>query len=154
MGRAEADLGRIVVQARATAPVEPGVAMMRELVAAIRRGLSITALPLTLRLLRFARGDGALDEAFERCWTASAPHLYADAEARNLAVALRERFGDVPHLAEVLDYELALDRAGPPRDPRDGGVHLRSRPAARRAPRRTVPGRSSSTPPVRRGRRR
>jgi uncharacterized protein (UPF0276 family) len=105
---AEADLAKVVLGGPTREPVEPGVAVMQELVAAIRRGLSVTALPLTLRLLRFARGRGALDEAFEHCWAASTPELYADAEAKNLAVALRDRFGDVPHLTEVLAYELAL----------------------------------------------
>ena len=36
------------------------------------------------------------------------PELYADAEARNLAAALRDRFGHVAHLTEVMAYELAL----------------------------------------------
>jgi hypothetical protein len=38
----------------------------------------------------------------------STPELYADREARNLAEALRDLFADVPHLTEVLAYELAL----------------------------------------------
>jgi hypothetical protein len=96
------------VHAPDDAPVEPGLSVMRDLVAAIRRGLSITALPLTLRLLRFSLGRSALDEVFELCWARSTPELYADLEARNLAGALRDRFARVPHLVEVLAYELAL----------------------------------------------
>jgi hypothetical protein len=105
---AEAHLARAVVQVSADGPHDPGVAVMRELVAAIRRGLSVTVLPLTLRLLRFEMGHDAVDEAFAACWASSSPELHADAEARNLAAALRDRFGHVAHLTEVLAYELAL----------------------------------------------
>ena len=106
---AEADLASSVVRvADPGDDHDPGVGVMRELVAAIRRGLSITVLPLTLRLLRFELGREAVDEAFAACWAASSPERHADAEARNLAAVLRGRFGHVAHLTEVLDYELAL----------------------------------------------
>jgi hypothetical protein len=80
--------------------VEPGIGVVHELVAALGRGLSVTSLPLTLRLLRFSRGRAAVDQVFERCWTTPSDELDAD--------ALGALFGDVPHLTEVLAYELAL----------------------------------------------
>lgn len=76
----------------------------------------MTAVPLTLRLLQFSRGRAALDEAVERCWSAD-----ADTDAGSLAAVLGERFADVPHLTEVLAYELALLEPGREGTPSTGG---------------------------------
>lgn len=112
---AEVALARSVVERDRAEPEEPGLVVMRNLIEAIRRGLSVTVLPLTLRLLRLELGRDAIEEAFETCWRQTTPELIADAEARHLATALRSRFGHLPHLVEVLDYELALVELEPHR---------------------------------------
>ncbi len=111
VARAEIALAEAVI-GRDGAPEEPGVRVMRQLVESIRRGLSVTVLPLSLRLVRLELGPAAVTEAFEACWGATPPEPHADAEARNLAAVLRERFGELDHLGEVLDFELALVEAG------------------------------------------
>lgn len=105
---AEITLASAVVDRDGPPAPERGIAVMRELVEAIRRGLSVTVLPLTLRLLRLEEGRQAVDAAFEACWRSSTPELFADAEAANVAAVLRTHFSHVPHLVEVLDYELAV----------------------------------------------
>lgn len=117
LAAAEAELARAVFacgipeqrRAPASAEVEPGVRIMGRLVEAIRRGLTVTVLPLSLRLVRLTQGPDAVEEALAECWRRTPPELYADAEARHVADVLRERFGSsVAHLHSVLDYELAL----------------------------------------------
>lgn len=88
---------------------EPGIRVMGRLVEAIRRGLTVTVLPLSLRLVRLTCGPEAVESALAECWRRVPPELYADAEAQHVADVLREQLGSsVAHLHSVLDYELAL----------------------------------------------
>ncbi len=106
---AEQALARSVTDPDAPPPTSPGEAVMRRLVAAIRRGLTVTVLPLSLRLIRLTAGGQAVEEVFAHCWRRRPPELYADAEAVHVAEAARAVCrGRVPHLDEVLAFELAL----------------------------------------------
>ena len=106
LARAESELALTVLEGQSD---DPGVKVMGRLVEAIRRGLTVTVLPLSLRLLRLSTGPEAVEAVLAECWRRHPPELYADAEAAHVAAVARELFGDrAPHLDEVLDYELAL----------------------------------------------
>ncbi|QGG95429.1 DUF692 domain-containing protein [Actinomarinicola tropica] len=107
LAAAEVRLARAVLDPDADA--EPGVRVMSRLVDAIRRGLTVTVLPLSIRLVRLTRGSDAVAAALTECHRRHTPELHADAEAAHVAVVLREMYGSsVAHLHSVLDYELAL----------------------------------------------
>jgi len=106
LAREETQLAQLVLEGGSD---DPGVKVMGRLVEAIRRGLTVTVLPLSLRLLRLDAGPSAVEETFAECWRRHPPELYADAESAHFAAVARElHAGSVPHLDEVLDYELAL----------------------------------------------
>lgn len=106
LAAAEVALARAVLDGGSS---DPGVRVMGRLVEAIRRGLTVTVLPLSIRLVRLTLGPTAVDDALHECWRRHPPELYADAEAAHLAEVLRQMCGTrVPHLHAVLDYETAL----------------------------------------------
>jgi uncharacterized protein (UPF0276 family) len=86
---------------------DPGVDVLRELVANVRAGMTVECLKLSYRLLVLSVGEAAFQTLLKRFWESTPPEVFALEEARNFADYLRAQSIDVPHLAEVLAYELA-----------------------------------------------
>lgn len=86
---------------------DPGISVFRHLVSTVRGGMTFTALTLTCRLLMMKLGTARFDELLQRFWESTPPGLFATEEAQNFGAFLRSRNLNIPHLLEVLDYELA-----------------------------------------------
>lgn len=89
---------------------DPGIGVLRHLVETMRGGMAVGALTLTCRLLRLSLGAPALDALLADFWTTVPPEPFASAEAAHLGAYLRARAPAVPHLLEVLAFELEAQR--------------------------------------------
>lgn len=89
---------------------EAGVPLLRELVFSFRASMLVQALPLTLRLLMANLGPQPVRLILQDAFAHEAPRLYAALEAEAFADHLQRRCFAVPHLHEVLRYEVALAR--------------------------------------------
>lgn len=102
---------------------DPGVEVYRHLIATIRAGSVITALPLSYRLVALSRGVAAAEQVLERYRATVPPSTWANDEARTFSAFLREQVTAIAHLDEVIDFELAAHEAvatGSPRRVRFG----------------------------------
>lgn len=89
---------------------DPALDIYRDLIAMARRGTIADSLRLSTRYLFLALGEAALEELLQGFWRASGPEPFMSDEAVNFAEhvsALRV----LPHLDEVLAFELAAHRA-------------------------------------------
>lgn len=86
---------------------DPGVAVLQQLVANVRAGMLVDLLTLSYRLLVLHLGDAATHALMERYWAAHLPEPFAGREAQRFAAFLRGESLPVPHLDDVLAYELA-----------------------------------------------
>ncbi|AQZ63406.1 Uncharacterized protein conserved in bacteria, NMA0228-like [[Actinomadura] parvosata subsp. kistnae] len=93
------------------AVADPGIAVLRELIASVRAGKVADALPLTTRLLLLTLGGAAVDELFAGFWTATPSQPMAADEARRFAAHVGDLPLEVPHLREVMAFELAAQQA-------------------------------------------
>lgn len=85
------------------------IAVMQDLVRAVRRGLAVSALPLTLRLLRLELGRDEVERLFRLHWADRPPQQYADREGAEFARTVQAEVGDrVAHLGSVVAWELAV----------------------------------------------
>ena len=89
---------------------DPGLEIYRDLIAMVRRGTVVEALPLTMRYLRRGLGEAGLDRAFAGFWRRCAPEPFMSEEARNFGEFVRMKVA-LPHLDEVMAFELAGHRA-------------------------------------------
>ena len=104
-------LGEALAGNRSPLDSDPGIAMYRHLIATIRDGAVVTALPLSYRLMALSLGVPAADEVLDRYRAITPPRAWARDEARNFGAFLRGNITGVPHLDEVLDFELAAQEA-------------------------------------------
>jgi uncharacterized protein len=91
-------------------PGDPGLEIYRDLIAMARRGTLAEALPLSMRYLYRGVGPDGLEDVFARFWQDQGPEPFMSDEARNFAAFIRA--GEpLPHLADLLDFELAAHRS-------------------------------------------
>ncbi len=101
-------VGRAPASSLARALAEdPGIAILRELVANFRSGMIVDALRLTSRLLLLSGGERLMPELLAGFFASSPPALFASAEAESFASYVRAHAPPIPHLDEVLAYECA-----------------------------------------------
>lgn len=87
---------------------EAGVPLLQDLVFSFRASMVLQVLPLTLRLLMANLGPQAVRTILNDSFAHQAPRLYALLEAEAFSDHMQWRDLKVPHLAEVLRYEMAL----------------------------------------------
>ena len=110
----EDTLGGLVIGRPAATPLarelddDPGVTVLRHIAATFRSGILVDNLKLTTRLLILSLSEERTQQLLREFWQASPPELFAIPEAQAFARFLRTRRLNVPHLYDVLDYELAL----------------------------------------------
>lgn len=86
---------------------DPGIALLRQLVAAVRSGTIVDSMTLSYRLIVLSLGEPAFAALLQAFWKTRPPESFATEEALNFAEFLRTRALAVPHLDEVLAFELA-----------------------------------------------
>ena len=95
-------------------PLDPGLAVYRELVRDFRRGNLAQTMRHTMTLLLLGMGARDTHELLDSYFGVTAPESYRAVEAHRFASFLRERTGlveSIPYLEEVLTFEHALVRA-------------------------------------------
>jgi uncharacterized protein (UPF0276 family) len=102
-------LGALVIGRSVASPLadDPGIPILRELVANFRSGMIVDALRLTSRLLLLSAGERLMPELLSGFFASSPPQLFASAEAEAFAAYVRAHVSGIPHLDEVLAYECA-----------------------------------------------
>src|SRR3954469_15098836 len=106
-------LGSLVIGRAPASPIgvaladDPGIPILRELVANFRSGMIVDALRLTSRLLLLSGGEQLMPDLLAGFFASSPPQLFASAEAEAFAAYVRARDLSIPHLDEVLAYECA-----------------------------------------------
>ena len=85
---------------------DPGLQIYRDLIATARRGMIVEALPLSLRYLLNALDEDELGALFQRFWSTKAVQPFISDEAVSFSDYVRREVR-LPHLAEVLNFELA-----------------------------------------------
>jgi uncharacterized protein (UPF0276 family) len=112
-GEWEDALGALVIGRAPASPLaldladDPGIPILRELVANFRSGMIVDALKLTSRLLLLSGGEELMPELLAGFFASSPPQLFASAEADAFAAYVRAQGLSIPHLDEVLAYECA-----------------------------------------------
>jgi uncharacterized protein (UPF0276 family) len=86
---------------------DPGIVVLREMVANFRSGMIVDALRLTSRLLMLTGGEQLMPELLAGFFAGAAPQLFASAEAEAFAAYLTEHAPPTAYLDEVLSYECA-----------------------------------------------
>ena len=84
-----------------------GVAVLRQLVAAVRSGTIVDSMTLSYRLIVLSLGEPAFLALLRAFWKTRPPEPFATEEALNFAEFLRTQSLAIPHLDEVLAFELA-----------------------------------------------
>jgi uncharacterized protein (UPF0276 family) len=90
---------------------DPGIEMLRFLVAEFRAGMIARALKLTTRLLLIHFGEAAVRQICTDFFSTRPPEMFALAEAAAFADYLSGLDLDVPHLRSVVSFELAVQHA-------------------------------------------
>ena len=90
---------------------DPGVKVLRFLVAEFRAGMIARGLKLATRLLLLHLGEAAVRALYADFFATRSPELFAGAEAAAFADYLSGRDLQVPHLRSVVSFELALQHA-------------------------------------------
>jgi uncharacterized protein (UPF0276 family) len=108
-GEWEDTLGALVIGRALSSPLaaDPGIPILRELVANLRSGMIVDALRLSSRLLLLSGGERLMPDLLEGFFASAPPQLFASAEAEAFAAYVRSRALAIPHLDEVLAYECA-----------------------------------------------
>ena len=88
-----------------------GVELYKELVTAVRGGMAVSTLRLTCRMLRLHLGEDQFRQVLETFWLRQTPEQFSSEEAKKFANFLKKEPVDVPHIFEVLNFELAVHRA-------------------------------------------
>ncbi|MGH9077815.1 MAG: DUF692 domain-containing protein [Acidimicrobiales bacterium] len=90
---------------------DPGLAVLRHLVGEFRAGMVARALTLTTRLLVLHLGEAGTRALMAGFWDSNPPHAFAVEEAEAFVAHLGRCCPPIPHLDEVVSFELALLRA-------------------------------------------
>lgn len=91
---------------------DPGIDVLRFLVAEFRSGMLARGLKLATRLLLLYLGEPAVRAIHADFFAGQPPEMFAGAEAEAFAAYLSGLHLEVPHLHSVVSFELALQRAG------------------------------------------
>ncbi len=89
---------------------DPAGALYRQLIRNVRSGTIVDSLRLSTRLLRLTLGEETFESTLRAYLDETWPTLFPSDEAEQFARSLGPRSLDVPHLREVLDFELARNR--------------------------------------------
>lgn len=112
----EESLGRLVIGQEPSKTLEfqlsldPGIEVLRMLVTGMRAGMIVELLRLSHRYIQLHSGDQRFNEMLSSFWNSEPPEMVATKEAINFAEYLMKSSHGIPHLNEVLDYELATHR--------------------------------------------
>ena len=87
---------------------EPGVPLVQDLVFSFRASMVVQVLRLSARLLLASVGPAVFRRMLQDTFAHHPPQMYATLEAQAFAQQVQQRDWRVPHLAELLRYELAL----------------------------------------------
>ncbi|WP_167092931.1 multinuclear nonheme iron-dependent oxidase [Massilia frigida] len=86
---------------------DEGIRVLRQLVAAVRSGTIVDSMALSYRLISLTVGESAFLALLHAFWKTRPPEPFATEEALNFAEFLRTQALRIPHLDEVLAFELA-----------------------------------------------
>jgi uncharacterized protein (UPF0276 family) len=89
---------------------DPGIDVYRNLVSSVRAGMTVATLTLTCRLLRLKLGEPGFNDLLEKFRKTVPPEMFASDEAYNFGKFVVERALYIPHLNEVLAFELAAQQ--------------------------------------------
>ncbi len=84
-----------------------GIEVLQQLVMSVRSGMFVDLLTLSYRLMVLHLGETYVWKIMEAYWNQNFPDPFAAEEARRFAEFIRDRGLSVPHLNEVLAYEVA-----------------------------------------------
>jgi uncharacterized protein (UPF0276 family) len=91
-----------------TLALDPGVDVVRTLVAESRASMLSASLRMSMRLLLLHLGEQRVRELMQRFWQALPPEAFAADEGVAFGEYLRASSLDLPYLDDVLDFELAV----------------------------------------------
>lgn len=86
---------------------DPGIGVLQHLVTSVRSGMFVDLLTLSYRLMVLHLGEAPVREIMEAYWNQTLPEPFAAEETERFAGFIRDREIPVPHLNEVLAYEVA-----------------------------------------------
>lgn len=86
---------------------DPGIGVLQQLVMSVRSGMFVDLLTLSYRLMVLHLGEASVWEIMEAYWSQTFPDPFAAEETRRFADFIRDCELPVPHLNEVLAYEVA-----------------------------------------------
>ncbi len=89
---------------------DPAVKVFQELASTARAGMIAGSLKLTTRFLMLHLGKPNFRQLLQAFWKTKPPQLFSSSEAQNFAAYLKMRSLNIPHLEEILDFELAWHR--------------------------------------------
>ena len=110
----EDTLGGLVIGRDVPSPItedllrDPGVALIRTLVQDFRASVVVDLLKLTSRLIMLHEGWERFRALLESFWAKAPPELFASVEAGSFARYLRDLALPVPHLDDVMSFELSV----------------------------------------------
>jgi uncharacterized protein (UPF0276 family) len=113
IARYEAGFARLALGRAGERPIaaelarDPAIALYRMLAHDARRGMLLSALRLTVRLLLLSRERFDLDALMERFWRRSPPAYSAEQEAQRFLIFLCRETPDIPYLADIAAIEAA-----------------------------------------------
>lgn len=86
---------------------DPGVEVLQNLVTSVRAGMLVDLLTLSYRLMVLNLGEQAVRELMDDYWRETLPEPFAAEEAKRFATFVKQQNLTIPHLPEVLAYEVA-----------------------------------------------
>lgn len=89
---------------------DPGIGVYRHLVQSVRAGMLVEALRLTYRYLVLSLGEDTVKRILSDFWATVPPETFTSDEANSFAAYVAEQDLNLPHLDEVLGFEIATQR--------------------------------------------
>jgi hypothetical protein len=90
---------------------DQGIEVYRQLIEQIRAGMFASTLTLTFRYLLLTMGEEKMMTIARAFWKKAPPEQFPSDEAVNMAEFLMTSCPEVPHLADIMKYELANHKA-------------------------------------------
>ncbi len=87
---------------------DPGMAVVKDLIEEFRAGYVMSSLRLSSRLLMLKLGKDGFWSLLREFWAEEMPRSFASDEGAAFAKFLKRRDVDVPHLMQIVDFDLAL----------------------------------------------
>src|SRR3546814_19177389 len=85
---------------------DPAIGVLQQLVTNVRAGMLVDLLTLSYRLMVLYLGEPRVHSVMEESWQHTLPEPYAGREAARFAQYVRDQRLPVPHLDDVLAYEV------------------------------------------------